>query len=65
MSWPPVKVHIPDAKEVLRQIVDEGRQINPKPQTAQNIVLYFDTNTGTRYLVRYRVPYQVPGTYCF
>jgi hypothetical protein len=36
MSWPPVKVQIPEAKEVLRQIVHEGRQINPKPQTQRH-----------------------------
>ena len=36
MSWPPVKVQIPEAKEVLRQIVHEGRQINPPPLTKRD-----------------------------
>ena len=36
MSWPPVKVQIPEAKEVLRQIVHEGRKINPPPLTKRH-----------------------------
>ena len=36
MGWPPVKVQIAQAKEVLRQIVHEGRKINPPPLTKRH-----------------------------